>query len=90
MKIFDSLFFQYITRICLLSQFNHEGRIGRLSGDDLRYFSNSIRNDGDFRKHLQNILIPRVPGTRGSQIVREVIKQRRINPSYHAKFLTRE
>ena len=50
----------------------HLAETPQLTGDDVDYFANQVRNEGNFRKHLDNILVPRVPGTSGSDAVREV------------------
>jgi glutaminyl-peptide cyclotransferase len=45
-----------------------------LGDADVDYFANEIQNEVDFKKHLDNILIPRVPGTEGSNRVRQYIE----------------
>lgn len=44
-----------------------------LEGINVDYFANQLQNENDFMKHLKTILIPRVPDTPGSTIVREYI-----------------
>jgi len=43
-----------------------------LSSVNVDYFANHIDDEDHFAEALRNILIPRVPGTEGSRIVREV------------------
>ncbi len=38
----------------------------------IRYFAEDVKNEQHFRAQLKEILIPRVPGTRGSEKVRQV------------------
>ena len=38
----------------------------------IKYFAVDMEDMGNFNHHLQKILIPRVPGTKGSEIVRKV------------------
>jgi len=52
----------------------HLDTAGLLVDTDVDYFANDIQNEVDFKKHLTNILIPRVPGTEGSNKVRQYIE----------------
>ena len=38
----------------------------------IKYFAVDMEDMDNFDKHLQMILVPRVPGTKGNKIVREV------------------
>lgn len=38
----------------------------------MKYFANDLKNERDFKSHLDQILIPRVSGTPGSETVRQV------------------
>ncbi len=54
-------------------QLDHQRSAGTLEDDaQLRYFADDLQNERNFRQHLKEILIPRVPGTEGSRKVREV------------------
>jgi len=41
----------------------------------IKYYAVDMEDMNNFNKHLNKILIPRVPGTKGSQLVREHIKK---------------
>ena len=47
-------------------------RMVRNADSLIKYFAVDMEDMQNFDFHLQKILIPRVPGTKGSQIVREV------------------
>ncbi len=55
----------------LMLQLEHI-RVNPLDGESIDYFANGLKNEKDFKKHLRKILIPRVPGTQGSETVRNV------------------
>ncbi|TRY78183.1 hypothetical protein TCAL_11218 [Tigriopus californicus] len=54
-----------------LRQGSHIKATPPLEGINVDYFANQLQNENDFMKHLNTILIPRVPDTPGSTIVRE-------------------
>eukprot|EP00094_Tigriopus_californicus_P011613 TCALIF_11218-PA protein Name:"Similar to QPCT Glutaminyl-peptide cyclotransferase (Gloydius blomhoffii)" AED:0.17 eAED:0.17 QI:1000/1/0.8/1/1/1/5/0/296 len=56
-----------------LRQGSHIKATPPLEGINVDYFANQLQNENDFMKHLNTILIPRVPDTPGSTIVREHI-----------------
>ncbi len=59
---------------CFTPKQNQHNSLARSFPDDdlRRYFADDLQNEGHFRQHLDKILIPRVPGTVGSNKVRQV------------------
>ena len=51
---------------------NLQDRLNGNSDDLIQYYAVNMEDMSDFNRHLREILIPRVPGTKGSQRVREV------------------
>ena len=51
---------------------NLQERMVRNADELIKYFAVDMEDMGNFNHHLQKILIPRVPGTKGSEIVRKV------------------
>ena len=59
-----------------------QNRMLRNSDELIQYYAINMEDMDNFNFHLRKILIPRVPGTKGSKTVREVCGEYQENYSY--------